>query len=42
MKENIDVPSGGQQSIRQNVTANESFLMFMVGFMLFVFKLCKP
>lgn len=42
MEENFDVPQGSQESIQRGMMPNESFLMFMVGFVLFVFKLCKP
>ena len=42
MENKFDVPQGSHDTIQQGMIPNESFLMFMVGFILFVFKLCKP
>lgn len=42
MEKNFDMPQGSHESVQQGMIPNESFLMFMVGFVLFVFKLCKP
>lgn len=42
MEKNFDMPQGTHERIQQGIIPQESFLMFIVGFILFVFKLCKP
>jgi len=42
MGKNLDVPPGSHESIQQGAIQDESFLTFMAGFIMFVFKLCKP